>query len=220
MEYLLYNTETKEVKLPELGRNIHNMVEVALKETSKEKRTAMAHNIIETMILLNPNIKQLDNYKHKLWDQIHIISDFKLDVDSPYPMPSEEQLTSKAEKLNYPTYQIKYRHYGKIAENLISKATTMPEGNEKTVLSEMIANMMKRQYLQWNRDSVTDEVIIKQLKEISNGNIVLNENKKLQFIDFRLKSVTNGNNINAANGEKFKKKKKKKKSGFSQNNNQ
>lgn len=128
---------------------------------------------------LNPHLRDVTDFKHKLWDHIFIISDFKLDVDSPYPKPTRESFITKPEQIKYPSGKIKYKPYGKVIENIIEKAKDYKESEEKTYLIELIANLLKRSYLIWNRDSVSDEVILKHLEELSDGKLKLKDVSKL-----------------------------------------
>jgi hypothetical protein len=155
--------------IPEYGRNIQKMIDFAITLADKEERNKVARAIIDVMGQLNPHLRDVTDFKHKLWDHLFIISDFKLDVDSPYPKPTPETFQTKPELLSYPSNDIRYKHYGKTVENLIAKAKEYPEGDERNELISQIANLMKRSYLNWNRDSVNDEVIINQLTELSKG---------------------------------------------------
>ncbi len=166
-----YNTSLPKMIIPEYGRNIQKMIDFAITVGEKEERNKVARAIIDVMGQLNPHLRDVTDFKHKLWDHLFIISDFKLDVDSPYPKPTPETFQTKPELLKYPSNDIRYKHYGKTVENLIAKAKEYPEGEERNELVSQIANLMKRSYLNWNRDSVNDEVIIKQLTELSKGNI-------------------------------------------------
>jgi hypothetical protein len=186
-EALAYNSQLKPITQPEFGRNIQRMIEKAIAEPNREVRNKMAKAIIEIMAQLTPHLRDAADYKHKLWDNLFIISNFRLDVDSPFPKPNVETLEAKPDRVNYPNTNIKFRHYGKTIENLVNKARTMPNGEEKSIFVEMVANMMKKSYLAWNRDTVTDDVILDQLSQMSKGELKLDPNKRLLFIDFRLK---------------------------------
>ncbi len=164
-----YNTSLPRMIIPEYGRNIQKMIDFAITLADKEERNKVARAIIDVMGQLNPHLRDVTDFKHKLWDHLFIISDFKLDVDSPYPKPTPETFQTKPELLSYPSNDIRYKHYGKTVENLIAKAKEYPEGDERNELISQIANLMKRSYLNWNRDSVNDEVIINQLTELSKG---------------------------------------------------
>lgn len=166
-----YNTSQPKLIIPEYGRNIQKMIDFAITVADREERNRVARAIIDVMGQLNPHLRDVTDFKHKLWDHLFIISDFKLDVDSPYPKPTPETFQTKPELLKYPSNDIRYKHYGKTVEHLIAKAKEYAEGEERNELISQIANLMKRSYLNWNRDSVNDEVIINQLEELSKGNI-------------------------------------------------
>jgi len=168
---LEYNTVRPHLKLTEYGRNIQKMIDHAIEEEDREKRNIIARAIIAVMGQLNPHLRDVHDFTHKLWDHLFIISDFKLDVDSPYPKPSRETLTETPEKIKYPSKDIKYLHYGKNIELMISKAIKMPIGPEKDALIEIIANLMKKFYVNFNRENVTDEIIFEQLEKLSGGEI-------------------------------------------------
>lgn len=166
-----YNTSLPKMIIPEYGRNIQKMIDFAITVQDREERNKVARAIIDVMGQLNPHLRDVTDFKHKLWDHIFIISEFKLDVDSPYPKPTAETFQTKPDRVLYPSNDIRYKHYGKTVERIIAKAREYPDGEEKNVLTEQIANLMKRSYLNWNRDSVNDEVILKQLEELSKGEL-------------------------------------------------
>jgi hypothetical protein len=168
-----YNTSLPKMIISEYGRNIQKMIDFAITVPDREERNKVARAIIDVMGQLNPHLRDVTDFKHKLWDHIFIISEFKLDVDSPYPKPTAETFQTKPDRVLYPSNDIRYKHYGKTVERIIAKAREYPEGEEKNVLVEQIANLMKRSYLNWNRDSVNDEVILKQLEELSKGELKL-----------------------------------------------
>jgi hypothetical protein len=175
-----YNTSLPHMIIPEYGRNIQKMIDFAISVENREERNKVAQAIINVMGQLNPHLRDVTDFKHKLWDHIFIISDFKLDVDSPYPKPTRETFQTKPDRVSYPSNDIRYKHYGKTVEHIIAKAREYKEGEEKNALVEQIANLMKRSYLTWNRDSVNDEVILKQLEELSKGELKLAESSTLR----------------------------------------
>ncbi len=174
-----YNTARGHLIIPEYGRNVQKMVDYALTIEDREKRTNTAKTIILSMAQMNPSIKETMDFNKVLWDHLYVISDFKLDVDSPYPMPSQEKLTLKPTKLEYSDKKIKLRHYGRHIINIIDKAIDYEEGEEKQALVLTIANQMKKSYLKWNRDSVNDQTIAKHLLGLSDGKLILPEDVKL-----------------------------------------
>lgn len=170
-----YNAERPDLVIPEYGRNIQRMVEFAVSIKSRDLRNQVAQAIINVMGQLFPHLRDEENYKHKLWDHIFIMSDFKLDVDSPYPKPSPQQFQEKPEMVNYPSNNIKYGHYGRILEQTVKAVVDFPEGEEKDRLVQDLANMMKRMYITGAESNINDKVVIKQLKEFSGGKINWNE---------------------------------------------
>ena len=177
-----YNSARKQLVIPEYGRNVQRMIEYAKELPTREERTTAAKTIITAMAVLNPQIKEMTDYKHKLWDHLYIISDFKLDCDSPYPMPEEENIHAKPKRVAYPQKNIKFRHYGSILENVINEVKVMDDGAEKKALTDMVANFMKHLYLTYNRDSVNDDVIFEQLKKMSGGLLEVSEGVKLSAV--------------------------------------
>jgi hypothetical protein len=157
------------------------MIEYTLTIEDREKRSKAANAIVSIMALLNPHLREITDYKHKLWDHLFIISNFKLDVEAPYPMPSPDTLMEKPKRIPYPSKNIKYKHYGKTTELMIQEIIKMEEGPIKESMVEKIANFMKMSYLIWNRDSVDDQQIIEQLRILSEGQLHLKENTQLEL---------------------------------------
>jgi len=172
-----YNTSQKKLVLPEYGRNIQKMVDHIMKIEDRDERNRASKTVISIMGNLNPHLRDMSDFKQKLWDHLAIISDFKLDIDSPYPPPDKQLLLEKPNKVNYNQSRVMYRHYGHTLELLISRATNMPEGKEKDDLIEIIANHMKKSFLTWNREVVNDDVIYKNMEEISGGKLKIDEEK-------------------------------------------
>jgi len=168
-----YNTQLNKLRLPEYGRNVQKMVDHLKTIEDKAERNRAADTVIQVMGFLNPSLKENRDFKHKLWDHIHMIGEFELDIDAPYPAPSSEQFATKPARIPYPQSPIQIQHYGKNIERLIQKAFEMPEGDKKNEFVRQIANHMKMSYLTWNKDSVNDQVIIETLKELSKGVLVL-----------------------------------------------
>ncbi len=171
MTGLEYNSTRPYLSLPEYGRNVQKMVSFCKGVEDKEERNKVAQAIIKVMGQLNPHLRDIEDYTHKLWDHLYIMADFDLDVDSPYPIPQKETFQEKPARIAYPTGRPKYGHYGKAVQELIKKATDMEDPAEKKYLVNLIANLMKRFYLTWNRDSVRDEVILGHILELSDGKL-------------------------------------------------
>jgi hypothetical protein len=175
---LEYNTERTGLIIPEYGRHIQKMVDQAVGCPDKKERNKMAKAIIGVMGNLNPHLRDVPDFQHKLWDQLFIMSGFNLDVDSPFPKPSKEIFEEKPEKLNYPQNHPKYRFYGNNIKKMIDVATNWEEGEMKKELIYVIANHMKKCFLKWNKDSVDDEIIFNHILELSNGKIKIDKNSK------------------------------------------
>ena len=160
------------------------MVDQALQISDREERNKMARAIIGVMGNLNPHLRDVPDFQHKLWDQLFIMSDFELDVDSPYPTPLKEVLSARPEPLSYPQNYPKYRFYGNNIKTMIEAALKFEEGEEKEALFFVIANHMKKSFLNWNKDTVEDKVIFDHLFELSEGKIDLrNANETLTNSD-------------------------------------
>ncbi|MCK5840062.1 MAG: DUF4290 domain-containing protein [Bacteroidales bacterium] len=174
-----YNTTRNKLRISEYGRNIQKMVEYLLTIEDREKRTQLAKFIVQVMGQMTPQSRDMGDSNHKLWDHIHIISDYKLDVDAPYPPPTPQEVSKKPSRLEYNSGDIRFRHYGKNIISIIEKANDYPEGPERDALVKTIANHMKKSYLIWNRESVSDELITSHLKTLSNNKLVLDEDVRL-----------------------------------------
>ena len=178
IDSLEYNTERTGLIIPEYGRHIQKMVDQAVGCPDKKERNKMAKAIIGVMGNLNPHLRDVPDFQHKLWDQLFIMSGFNLDVDSPFPKPSKEIYEEKPEKLNYPQNHPKYRFYGNNIKKMIDVATNWDEGEMKKELIYVIANHMKKCFLKWNKDSVDDVIIFNHILELSNGKIKIDKNSK------------------------------------------
>lgn len=174
-----YNTQRNRLVLPEYGRNIQRMVEYIMRVEDREERNHLAKAIIAIMGNMNPHLRDISDFKHKLWDHLAIMSNFQIDIDSPYEKPTTKILTEKPRKVPYKTNGIKFKHYGRVIELMIDEAIKMPDGREKDELTKIIANHMKKSYLTWNRDVVDDELILKDLATLSRGKLRLVEGFKL-----------------------------------------
>ncbi len=199
--YLEYNSSRNKLHIPEYGRNVQKMVEYAKTITDDKKRNETARAIIDVMGNMTPHLRDVADFQHMLWDQLFIISDFELDVDSPFPKPTREQLFQRPEPLGYPQNFPKYRFYGNNIKRMIDEALKLEEGEEKEALVLIIANHMKKSFLSWNRDSVKDDVIFKHLHELSDGKINLNAEeeslrKANELVQKNQKATVKKNNSN------------------------
>lgn len=171
VSHLEYNAERPHLIIPEYGRHLQKLIDHATGIEDKEKRNKVAKYIIQVMGSLNPHLRDVPDFQHKLWDQIFIMSDFKLDVESPYPIPTRDVIHLKPERLAYPQKNPKYRYYGNNIKYMIDVANSWEEGEMKNALVKVIANHMKKSYLSWNKDTVTDVVIFEHLYELSEGKL-------------------------------------------------
>ena len=178
IENLEYNTVREELIIPEYGRHIQKMINYASSRESKEERNKLANSIISVMGNLQPHLRDVPDFQHKLWDQLFIMSDFKLDVDAPFEKPSKEVLNAKPEPLSYPQSFPKYRFYGNNIKIMIDESVKWDAGEMKEALVLTIANHMKKCFLNWNKDSVKDQVIFDHLYELSENKIDIRDSKE------------------------------------------
>ncbi|MEE4257339.1 MAG: DUF4290 domain-containing protein [Bacteroidales bacterium] len=174
-----YNSTRKKLAMPEYGRNVQKMILYAMSIEDREHRLKVANVIVNIMAQMHPKLRETADYKHKLWDHLHIISGWQLDVDGPYPPPSRDVLESRPKQVPYSDGRIKYRPYGKNIEAVIEKAIEYEEGPEKEAFMKAIANHLKKSYLNWNRDSVNDDLIFEHFADLSDGKLNIEGEFKL-----------------------------------------
>ena len=178
VSYLEYNSQRSHLIIPEYGRHLQKLIDQATAIEDREERNKAAKYIISVMGSLNPHLRDVLDFQHKLWDQLFIMSDFRLDVDSPYPIPSKDILTQKPDRLKYPQNFPKYRFYGNNIKYMIDVANSWEESELKNALVLVIANHMKKSYLSWNKDTVSDEIIFEHLLELSGGKLNLSKSNE------------------------------------------
>ncbi|MEE4115245.1 MAG: DUF4290 domain-containing protein [Marinilabiliaceae bacterium] len=174
-----YNTQRKRMELPEYGRNVQKMIDHIKTIEDRDERNKAARTIIQIMGNLNPNLRDGGDIKHKLWDHLTIISGFELDIDSPYPPPKKEKLLEKPDRVDYKNGEVKYLHYGRVVEMMVEEAVKMPEGKEREYLAVLIANQMKKSAAAWNRGNVSDDVIFKDILDLSGNKLLIPAGTKL-----------------------------------------
>ncbi len=179
MPTIEYNSTRNRLIIPEYGRNIQKMIEHAVTIEDREERNRAAKAIVAVMGYLNPQLQNITDFRHKLWDHLFVISDFKLDVDSPYPIPTKDTFKSKPQRVPYPNNKIKFKYYGVNMENMISKIASMEDGQRKDQITQNIANFMKMSYLTWNKDTVDDTTILDHLEKLSEAKMKLSETARL-----------------------------------------
>lgn len=174
-----YNTSRKMLIQPEYGRNIQKMVNHIKTIEDREERNKAARTVVGVMGNLNPHLRDVGDFKHKLWDHLAIIANFELDIDAPYELPEKSALQKPPNKVPYDQHNIRYKHYGRSIVLMIEKAVELEPGEEKDDLVKMIANHMKKSYLTWNREAVSDVEIFTDLKTLSGGKLEISEDLKL-----------------------------------------
>ncbi len=194
---MTYNTQREKLNLPEYGRTIQEMVDICMDLEDRAERQHCAETIIEIMQIMNPSVRQQPDYEHKLWDQLAILSNYKLDIDYPFEVVKEEEIAAKPKPLKYPMQRIRYRHYGHLTEAFMKELKEMPEGEDRERLTSMMANFMKRSLYNWNRDAMDERKVKVDVESYTEGNIAIPE-------DFHYASVSNGH-LPGSNASKKKK---------------
>ena len=208
METLQYNTKRSQLIIPEYGRHVQLMINQILETQDREERNKMAKAVIGIMGNMNPHLRDVPDFQHKLWDQLFIMSNFELDVNSPYEKPQKEVLAQKPDRLTYPQRNPKYRFYGNNIKSMINVTSNWEDGDLKSALVYNIANHMKKCFLNWNKDTVEDKVIFDHLADLSNGALKVPESK-LPLTDSSefLKNKVKTNNNYKTNNKNRKKSK-------------
>lgn len=209
-----YNTTRNKLLLPEYGRNVQNMITHAMDIEDRETRNSAAKAIIEVMGQLNPHLRDVDHYRHKLWAHLFIMSDFQLDVDSPYEIPEKESLEVRPEVMGYPSGKIRYGHYGQYTQKILEDAKNVTDDKEKAYLTSVMGNFMKKQFLTHNNSAVENSVIAEKLSELSDGELKIeNPDEDLTNTNQLLKTLgiqNNKNNRKQSNTNRKKQQHKKK----------
>ena len=196
MTFMEYNTQRKKMELPEYGRSVQNMVDHALTIEDREERQRCANTIINIMGGMFPHLRDVPDFKHKLWDHLAIMADFKLDIDYPFEIVKKEDLVIKPDKVEYPTGAIRYRHYGRFLEGMVKKAVEVENVEERKALVNLLAVQMKKDLNNWNKDGIEDQKIVDDLREYSKGAI------DLQVEDLRLGEQRYYNNQRKQNNQR------------------
>lgn len=177
-----YNTQREKLIIPEYGRHIQQLVDHCITIQDDEERNRFAKSVIDVMGVLNPHLRDVPDFQHKLWDQLFIMSDFKLKVKSPYPILNKSEIFVPPYKMPYPKKENKYRYYGSNVKKMIEVAKSWEDGDKKEGLKIAIANQMKKNYLKWNKEQVEDQVIFNHLDELSNGSLQFKEGDTLMHV--------------------------------------
>ena len=202
-----YNTQEKNLPMPEYGRAVQKMVDHAITIEDRTERQRCANTIIAVMGNMYPQLRDMPDFKHKLWDHLAVMADFKLDIDYPYEVSNAEALHPTPQRIEYPKGNIRYLHYGRCVQEMIQKACEMPEGEERMQLLRLIAAQMKKEYILWNKENVEDRKIFEDIYEYSNGQIRLDADQ-LNLGVYRAPSQQNQKNQKNRNGQYRKNKKK------------
>ena len=204
-----YNTSRERLAMPEYGRNVLKMVEQLKTIPDKAKRTEQARAVVKVMELLNPQVRTLDNFEHKLWDHLYMIAGYDLDVDSPYPVPEAEEFNTDPVPIPMKGSKIKAFHYGRNIEGVINLLCEQPEGEVKTELIRSLAIYMRTQYLIWNKDSVADETIFADIEKLSDYRLKVPEGISLSKIsgDANFARPGMGVNVGQPGGQRNRKQK-------------
>ena len=178
-----YNTQRKKLLMPEYGRNVQRMIEQVMLIPDKEKRNEQIRAVVAAMGILNPQLRDMSDFKHKLWDHVQIISDFQLDIDSPYPLPTRETLQRRPNPIPLQHEPLEVMHYGRNIQNMILAIGEHEEGDVKNAMVRSLAHYMRQQYLIWNKDTVADETIFQDIEKLSEGRIKVPEGLQLGRVD-------------------------------------
>lgn len=205
-----YNTQRPGIILKEYGRNVQKLVEYIRNEPSKEKRTELAYTLIELIRQLTPLVKEQPENPQRLWDDLFIIADFDLDVNSPYPLPERDILFKKPLRMNYPQSEIRFKHYGKNIERLVKEALKMENPQEREEAIIYLGKLMKTFYGNWNKETLDDSVILKDIQAMSGGALSMNLDKvrednlfeKLYKERKKLKTQQNGSRREGGSGHR------------------
>ena len=209
-----YNFERKKLMLPEYGRHIHQMVDYLCTIEDRTVRNEQAHVVVEVMGNINPVLRDAADFKHKLWDHLFIMSDFMLDVDSPYPMPDRQTLHPKPDKIEYPSKRIVHKHYGKNIERMLSALKDIPDEQARKAIASNIAKYMRTKSFEYNQQYPNNDIILKDIRKMSEGAVELTEDninsgrtehKQAQTNNRTRKSFSQGNRPNIKNNGKTNK---------------
>jgi hypothetical protein len=177
-----YNSSRSKLVLKEYGRHVQKIVENCMKEKDPEKRNIFAKEIIELMGQLNPTLRNVEDFRHKLWDHLFIMSDYQLKVDSPYPIKERAEIEKKPERLPYPQSRIKYKHYGKNVEALVAKAVTTEDPEKQAGFTQCIGNFMKLVYQNWSKEEVNNETVKNDIRLLSKGKLQISDDQDIDSL--------------------------------------
>jgi hypothetical protein len=191
-----YNTARGKMLLPEYGRNVQNMIQHAMEIKDREERNRAAQAIIEVMGQLNPHLRDVDDYRHKLWTHLFVMSNFELDVDTPYEIPEEEDLQERPKRVPYPKSKIRFGHFGQYTQKILEQSKSIDDEEERQYMTNSMGNFMKKQYLMHNNNAVENNVIADQLGELSKGDLKIENPEELVSTNLLLKTLGLNQNNN------------------------
>ncbi|MDR2027490.1 MAG: DUF4290 domain-containing protein [Prevotellaceae bacterium] len=174
-----YNTQRKKLALPEYGRSIHKMVDWVTTIEDRDERNSQIRAVITVMGNMNPHLRDVNDFKHKLWDHVHLMSDFKIDIDSPFPIPTKESFNTPIHVIPYASEPIKVRHYGRNIQLMINKIAGAEDSESRGKSLLMLANHMKKSYVTWNKETISDDIIFRDIEFLSGGKIKISPDTKL-----------------------------------------
>ncbi|MDR0688338.1 MAG: DUF4290 domain-containing protein [Prevotellaceae bacterium] len=196
-----YNTQRNKLALPEYGRHIQRMVEYLRAIPSREKRNEQAHAVIGVMGSLFPYLRDINDFKHKLWDHLFIIADFDLDIDSPYPKPEPVTFEGKPRRIPYTSPDtIEQKHYGRGVQDMLENIAALPEGEKRSYSIMAVANHMKKAYLAWNKESVSDDMIYRDIEKLTKGRIQISDSTRLSVGNYGYASTGSNGNGSSSSG--------------------
>ena len=210
-----YNTQREKLIMPEYGRYVQKMLEQIKCIPDKEKRSEQARTVVNSMGILNPHLRDMNDFKHKLWDHLFVIADFDLDIDAPYPMPASESFHRPPQQITLEDKPLKVNYYGRNIQNLAEALAQKPQSPERDEMVVALAYYMRKQYLIWNKESVDDQTIFNDLIMLSQGRLRVPDGFKMEEIQGDMVRQAylqskNGQQRNGIMGGGFRKKKKKK----------
>lgn len=179
-----YNTQRSKLIMPEYGRHVQKMIEYVMSIEDKDKRNEQIRAVVAVMGILNPQLRDLNDFRHKLWDHVQIISDFEIDIESPYPLPTKETFITKPHPVPLDKTPLKAAHYGRNIQNMVDMIAEKPEDELRRNMVMVLANYMRQQYLIWNKDSVSEETIFKDIDTLSGGRIKIPEDFHLSTVHY------------------------------------
>jgi Domain of unknown function (DUF4290) len=191
-----YNSSRNKLVLKEYGRHVQKIVEACVQIQDRERRNIFAKELIELMGQLNPHLRNVEDFRHKLWDHLFIMSDYKLDVDSPYPIKDRAEIEKRPARLHYPQSRIKYKHYGKNVETLVAKAIHTEDPEKQAGFTQCIGNFMKLVYQNWSKENVNDETIKNDLRLLSKGALVISDEQDINSLSRANRQKSGSDNKN------------------------